>query len=205
MIIVNTGGTLDCYWDIEDRTEYKNEYIEGQIISRISTPSRHIKVVQNLAMALRKREEDKSWRMLYSFRTKVEMTHAYVWPDVTVFQMPGRTEVRQPHGDETLLDPILIIEVFSPMTEGLDRGTKWAHYRTIPSLREYVLVAQDKVGVERFVRQKDEWLYTAIDQWDGVLELASLGVAVPVREIYDAVTLPVERTSMLIPPVDLMR
>jgi len=100
---------------------------------------------------------------------------------------------------------LLIIEVFSPMTEGRDRGTKWAHYRTIPSLREYVLVAQDKVGVERFVRQGDEWLYSAIDQRDGVLEFASLGVTVPVREIYDAVHLTVERTAMLIPPVDLMR
>jgi hypothetical protein len=51
MIIVNTCGSLDCYWAVEDRTEYKNEYIEGQIISRIGTPLRHIKVAQNLAMA----------------------------------------------------------------------------------------------------------------------------------------------------------
>lgn len=104
-----------------------------------------------------------------------------------------------------MLDPILIIEVFSPLTEGLDRGTKWAHYRTIPSLRVYVLVAQDKVSVERYVRQGDVWLYSAVDRWDGVLELSSIGVAVPVREIYDRVKLPVERTAMLIPPVDLPR
>jgi Uma2 family endonuclease len=205
MIIVNTGGSLDRYWDVEDRTEYKNEYIEGQIISRIATPLRHIKVAQNLAMALHEREEADRWRMLYGLRTKVELTNAYVWPDVTVYEVPGRTEVRQPHGDETLLDPILIIEVFSPLTESLDRGTKWAHYRTIPSLREYVLVAQDKVSVERFVREGDVWRYSAVDQLDGVLELSSIGATVAVREIYDRVKLPTERTSMLIPPVDLLR
>lgn len=205
MIIVNPGGSLDGYWEVEDRTEYKNEYIDGQIISRISTPLRHVEVAQNLAMALHGREDGRSWRMLYGLRTKVEPTNAYVWPDVTVFQMPGRVETRQPHGDETLLDPVLIIEVFSPLTESLDRGAKWAHYRTMESLQEYVLVAQDKVGVERYVRHGDAWLYSAIDHWDGVLELSSVGVTVPIREIYDGVELPAERTSMLIPPVDLLR
>jgi hypothetical protein len=66
-------------------------------------------------------------------------------------------------------------------------------------------VAQDKVSVERFVRQGDVWLYSAVDRLDGVLELSSIGATVRVREIYDRVKLPSERTSMLIPPVDLLR
>jgi Uma2 family endonuclease len=204
MIIVNTGGSLECYWAIEDRTEYKNEYIDGQIISRIGTAVRHMRAAQNLAMDLWGRD-DVPWRVLTGLRMKVEQTGAYVWPDVMVYEKPGRFEVRRPHDDEMLLDPVLIVEVYSPLTEALDRGTKWAHYRTIPSLREYVLISQDEVNIERYVRDGDRWLYSTISDLDGVLHLASIGCEVPVCEVYDDVELPGERVAMLIPPRDLPR
>lgn len=189
---------------VEDRTEYKNEYIDGQIISRVGTALRHMRAAMNLAMYLWARE-DVPWHVLTGLRMKVEQTGAYVWPDVTVYENPGRFEVRRPHDDEILLDPVLIVEVCSPLTEALDRGTKWAHYRTIPSLREYVLISQDEVNVERYVRDGNRWLYSTISDPDGVLALASIGCEVPIREIYDDVELPTERVAMLIPPRDLPR
>jgi Uma2 family endonuclease len=205
MIIVNNGCSLEHYWDVEDRTEYKNEYIDGQIISRIGTCVRHVEIGQNLGMDLYTRSEHLGWCAFMGMRLKVEQTGAYVWPDVMVYDLPGRFEVRRPNDDESLIGPSILIEVFSPLTESLDRGTKWAHYRTIPSLREYVLVAQDKVSVERYVRQEDDWLYSAITDQGGTLRLDSIGYEIPVREIYDRVELPAERRSMLIPPVDLLR
>jgi Uma2 family endonuclease len=204
MIIVNTGGSLDWYWDVEDRTEYRNEYIDGQIVSRIGTSIRHVEIAQQLAMDLWSRE-DVPWHVLTGLRMKVEQTGAYVWPDVMVYEDPGRFEIRRPNDDEMLLDPVLIVEVYSPLTEALDRGTKWAHYRTIPSLREYVLIAQDEISVERYVRHGDDWLYSTVSDPDGVLHLASLSSDVPVRTIYDRVTLPDRRVAMLIPPRDLLR
>lgn len=204
MIIVNTGGSLDCYWNVEDRTEYKNEYIDGQIISRIGTSVRHVAIAQHLAMDLWRRK-DVPWHVLTSVRMKVEETGTYVWPDVMVYQKPGRFEVRRPHDDEMLLDPVLIVEVYSPLTEALDRGTKWAHYRTISSLREYVLIAQDEMNVERYVRHGDQWLYSTISDEDGVLHLTSLDCEVPLREIYEDADLPSKRAAMLIPPRDLLR
>lgn len=204
MIIVNTGSSLDWYWDVEDRTEYKNEYIDGQIISRIGTSVRHMRIAQNLAMDLWERE-NVPWHVLNGIRMKVEATGVYVWPDVMVYEAPGRFEERRPHDDEMLLDPILLFEVYSPLTEALDRGAKWAHYRTIPSFREYVLVAQDELSIERFVRHGDHWHYSTISDPHSVLHLTSLGCEMPVREIYDRVDLPTERTAMLIPPRDLLR
>lgn len=203
MIIVSTGGSLDCYWAVEERTEYKNEYIDGQIISRIATNLRHIQIAQHLAMDLWHRE-GVPWSILTSLRMKVEKTGAYVWPDIMVYQKPGRFEPRGTD-DELLLDPILLVEVYSPLTEALDRGAKWKHYRTIGSLREYVLISQDEVSVERFVLREDGWMYSEITDPDGVLHLESIGCSVPVREIYDDVELPDERVAMLIPPRDLMR
>lgn len=204
MIIVNTGSSLDCYWNVEDRTEYKNEYIDGQIISRIGTSVRHMRIAHNLATDLWD-HDDVPWHVLSGIRMKVEQTGAYVWPDVMVYEKPGRFEVRRPHDDEMLLDPVLLAEVYSPLTEALDRGAKWAHYRTLPSLREYVLIAQDEVSIERYVRDGDRWQYSATSDLDGVLHLTSLGCEVPVRAIYDDVELPAERVAMLIPPRDLLR
>lgn len=204
MIIVNTGGSIDCYWNVEDRTEYKNEYIDGQIISRVGTAVRHMRTAQNLAMHLWGRD-DVPWHVLTGLRMKVEQTGAYVWPDVMVYEEPGRFEVRRSRDDEMLLDPVLLVEVYSPLTEALDRGTKWAHYRTIPSLREYVLIAQDEVNIERYVRDGNQWLYSTISDRDGTLQLVSLDCEVPVSEIYDDVELPTERMAMLIPPRDLLR
>lgn len=204
MIIVNTGGSLGCYWDVEDRTEYKNEYIDGQIISRIGTALRHVEIAQHLAMNLWHRKGVR-WRVLTSLRMKVEHTGAYVWPDIMVFEEPGRFEPRRPGDDESLLDPILIVEVFSPLTEALDRGAKWRHYRTIPTLREYVLISQDEMSVEQFVRQEDNWMYSELSNVEGVLHLGSIGCEIPIREIYDGVELPAQRVAMLIPPRDLPR
>jgi hypothetical protein len=55
-----------------------------------------------------------------------------------------------------------------PLTEALDRGTRWAHYRTIPSLREYVLISQDEVSIKRYVRDGDRWVYSTISDPDGI-------------------------------------
>lgn len=205
MIIVNEGCSIEHYWAVEDRTEYRNEFIEGQILSRIGTSLRHGKLVQNLAIGLRNREAGGDWSVLMGLRVKVEGTGAYVWPDVTAYEEPGRFEARRPGDDESLLDPVLVIEVFSPQTEGLDRGTKWAHYQTIPSLREYVLVSQNKVSVEQFVRREGGWAYSSTSDLNASLRLGSIGCAMPLREIYGEVKLPRERAAMLIPPVDLLR
>jgi Uma2 family endonuclease len=120
---------------------------------------------------------------------------------VCAFEGEGKFEVHQPGEDESLLNPVLIAEVFSPDTELLDRGAKFAHYRSIPSLREYVLISQSRVGVERFARRGDTWRYAVNTEIDGVLPFESLGCSIPIREIYRGVAVPSQRTSMLIPPV----
>lgn len=204
MIIVNEGCSIDRYWDLEDRTEYRNEYIEGQVISQIGMGLRHGKIVQNLLIGLMNRQADQNWQVLFAFRTKVERTGAYVWPDIVVFEDSSRFEPRRP-GDESLLDPVVLVEVVIPLTAALDRGTKWAHYQSIPSLREYVFVAEDKTRVERFVKRDDVWLYQSITDPNAVLTFTSLGCAIPLHEIYRRVKWPTQRESMLIPPVDLMR
>lgn len=76
MHIVNSGGSLRSYWALEDQTDYKNEYIEGQIVSRMDTCSRHSEIVQNIGVELRHRERERGWSMLLGIRVKIQTSGA---------------------------------------------------------------------------------------------------------------------------------
>jgi len=90
---------------------------------------------------------------------------------------------------------MVIVEVLSPTTELYDRGAKFGHYRRLDSLKEYVLVAQNRVLVERFTRQGDDWLLSALNDLDDTLRLVSIDCSVPLREIYARVDFSEEETS----------
>ncbi|HST57893.1 MAG TPA: hypothetical protein VLK84_04325, partial [Longimicrobium sp.] len=79
-------------------------------------------------------------------------------------------------------------------TKAYDRGEKFLHYRRIEPLQEYVLVAQDRVLVERFVRAGEFWTLSTISDVDASLELTSVGCEIPLREIYENVGLPIPGT-----------
>src|SRR4029078_13634738 len=114
------------------------------------------------------------------------MIRCYTYPDVVA--VCG--EPRFQDGElDTLLNPTLIVEVLSPSTEAYDRGRKFAHYRRLASLREYVLVAQDRILVERVTRRGDEWLLTDFRSVEDVLAIESVGVRIPLGEIYARVDL----------------
>ena len=91
---------------------------------------------------------------------------------------------------DTLLNPIVVVEVLSPSTEAYDRGEKFAHYRQLTSLQEYVLVSQDQIRVDHYRRQERLWIFTDIEKHDEILQLPSLQCEVPLQEIYERVTFP---------------
>lgn len=81
---------------------------------------------------------------------------------------------------------MLIVEVLSPSTADHDRGSKFAHYRAIPSLRDYVLVAQDEVRVEHFAAEADgTWRFSETRDPAAVIDLPAVGCSLPVGEIYE--------------------
>lgn len=108
----------------------------------------------------------------------------YAYPDVTV--VCGEPAFEDNEFD-VLLNPTLIVEVLSDSTEGYDRGLKSARYRRRASLREYVLVAQDRVSVERYSRQGEQWLLTEATALNDVMDLPSIGCALALQDIYDRV------------------
>lgn len=100
----------------------------------------------------------------------------------------GSPEFLDDEKRDTLLNPTLIVEVLSESTEKYDRTTKLKHYRRVPSLREYVMVSQDHVLVDRYARQENgPWVYAGYDDLGDALDLESVSVVIPVASIYRGV------------------
>jgi len=119
-------------------------------------------------------------------RVKVSATGLYTYPDVTI--VCGKPEFDDEHHD-TLLNPTVLVEVLSESTEAYDRGTKSRHYRKLASLKEYLLIAQDRPHVERYVRQPDGgWLLRDVAELDQSVAFDSIPVVLPMAEIYRQVT-----------------
>jgi Uma2 family endonuclease len=173
------------YLALERGAEWKSEYINGVIVAMARATREHILITGNCAGELRALLKGRPCETYAAdMRVKVSATGLYTYPDVVV--ACGELQFEDARQD-TLLNPTLIIEVLSESTEAYDRGAKFGHYRRVESLQEYILVAQDRVSVERFVRQGDDWLLTVIEDIGGTVGLASIGCDVALREIYDRI------------------
>ena len=108
-------------------------------------------------------------------------TVSYYYPDVIVVCGEPRFE---DDTFDTLLNPILVIEVLSPSTAAFDRGEKFEHYKQIASLQEYILVSQNNVRVEHYRRQGSQWIHNTFEHLEDMLPLASIKCTLPLRAIY---------------------
>lgn len=181
--------TPEEYLAAERQAEYKSEYFAGEMFAMVGASRAHNLISANIAGELRQQLKGKPCEVYVSdMRVRVPATGLYTYPDVVVVCGEPRFE------DElvdTLLNPILLVEVLSDSTESYDRGKKAGNYRTIASLAEYLLIAQHDYQVEQYVKQADgRWLLADIRSLKSAVELASVPCVLPVREIYDRINLP---------------
>ncbi|MCE7872235.1 Uma2 family endonuclease [bacterium CPR1] len=178
--------TPEEYLQLEETSTCRNEYIGGEIFSMTGGSLDHNRLVGNLFAALKQALRGGPCEVFSSdVRLLVERFTLFTYPDLVVVCGPPRLMADRP---DTLTDARVIVEVLSPSTESYDRSEKFRMYRALPSLEEYVLVAQDAVRVERHHRQASgDWLWTELTQREDRLELLSLALAVGVNEIYESV------------------
>jgi Uma2 family endonuclease len=183
--------TPEEYLALERNAEFKSEYIDGRIIAMTPGAARpHILVVSALVREIDPRTLDRSCEVYSNdMRVKVSASGDYVYPDVVVACDPQFED----EAFDTLLNPVLIIEVLSDSTERHDRGVKFSLYRRIESLQEYVLLSQKEMLAERYVRRGDFWQFSSIDGLDAALELASIDVQIPLERIYSQALTPTRR------------
>jgi Uma2 family endonuclease len=177
--------TVEQYLTLERQSETRSEYLNGEVFAMTGASRKHNLLVANILAGVHAQLRGRSCEAYSSdMRVGIPGTGLYTYPDVVV--ACGQPQFEDGELD-TLLNPTLIVEVLSESTEDYGRGTKFAHYRTIPSLAEYVLVAQDKVHVEHFVRQAEGWLLTETDDLAATLDLPSLGCTLALADIYERV------------------
>ncbi len=181
------------YLELEHRAEFKSEYYDGQIYAMAGTSLRHNSIAVNLLVELFSQLRGQPCRpYLSDVRLKTRASDAYMYPDIMVICGPPQLA---PNEFDTVLNPTVIIEVLSPSTESWDRGGKFARYRPIESLTDYVLVSQDEVLVEHYTRQGEQWLLTASSRPADSLVIDSIGCSVPLADIYARVTFDPDQTS----------
>jgi Uma2 family endonuclease len=179
--------TPEEYLAIERGAPFRSEYRDGQIFAMVGTTARHARIVLNLASELHTGFGDGPCSAFVSdLRVRIERANQYVYPDVVALCDEPRFEDGVL---DTLMNPALVVEVLSESTEAYDRGEKFAAYRRIETLREFVLVSQHRVSVERYRRAGDLWTLTPFDTMDDVLELDSIGRGIPLSRIYHRVDL----------------
>lgn len=178
--------TYDEYLALEARSDTKHEYVDGVVVAMAGGTLEHARLAAEVVHLLRGSLEGRPCRIFGSdARVRVVETNRSTYPDVVV--VCGEV-ARAPDDREAITNPVVLVEILSETTERSDRGEKFAHFRRLASLREYVLVSPDLQTVEVFRRTDAGWLFAEADR-RGELRLESIDVTIAVESLFrDALT-----------------
>jgi Uma2 family endonuclease len=166
----------------EQAETIRHEYVAGEVFAMAGASKRHGTLAGNAFITLRQHLRGKPCGVwMADMKLRVKADSAYYYPDVVATCDP--TDLSPDAPKDFLEAPKLVVEVLSDSTEAVDRREKLLSYRRLPSLDEYVLIDQNKVWVEVFRRTPAGWTQD-IYQADEVVQLTSVGLAVPMVELY---------------------
>jgi Uma2 family endonuclease len=170
------------YLALEETSEFRHEYRNGQIVPRSANTVSHNQIVGNLAIHLDRNLGETASVFTIDLRLWIPQTRTHTYPDVmTIVDGLQMLDNRI----DTVTNPNLIIEVLSDSTKDYDRGEKFRAYRSIPSFQEYLLVDQYSIHVEHFAKNdQGQWVLTDYDDRAEVINLMSIGCALPLEIIY---------------------
>lgn len=181
--------TEDEYLEFERTSVGRWEYVDGEIRAMSGGTADHSTIALNIGAMLRAAVLFKGCRV-FGWDMKVHTNSSTnTFPDVSVVCGPlvfhrGRKDI--------LTNPILIVEVLSSSTEAYDRGEKFLHYQTIPSLTDYLLVSQDEARVLLYTRAGDRWQPREVTGRDGEIYLPSVEMTLALSDVYALIDLPAD-------------
>jgi Uma2 family endonuclease len=173
------------YLEGEKVSQIKHEYIDGQVYAMAGASDAHVTISLNLSMLLRNHVRGSGCRVyMADMKAQIQAINRYFYPDVMV-----TCDARDKEFDYFKCYPKLIVEVLSDTTEGFDRGKKFADYRKLESLQEYVLISQDIMSIECFRRNPEgRWELYPYNKGQEV-HLASVDFRCDIAAIYEDVVL----------------
>ena len=183
-LAIQTAFDVEAYLAWEERQVEKHEYIAGEVFAMVGARREHVVVSGNLYAAFKQRLRGGPCQAYVAdLKLRVEAADAFFYPDVVVSCDP-----RDHAASQFIAHPTLIVEVLSESIAAFDRGNKFAAYRTLPSLREYVLVDIEARRLETFRRTpENDWLFHESLAGCGECFFPALNVSIPFEEIFENV------------------
>jgi Uma2 family endonuclease len=171
--------SVENYLELEQRGEVRHEYVNGATYAMVGGTARHNQIALTISSALCSHLNDKPCTVFMS-DMKVRVDNVFYYPDVMV--------VCSPVNPESLYqtEPVLLVEVLSSSTQSKDRLEKLVAYQSIPTVKEYALVSQDKVSVDIYRRKGDSWELESLSYGDTV-NFASIDLTIGAEAIYEQV------------------
>ncbi len=181
-IAARTYLTPEEYIAAERKATLKSEYLSGEIVAMSGASDTHNLITMNTSNALYNQLADRGCRIYASaMRVGISTSVSYFYPNIAVTCDKPRFE---DDVFDTLINPQVIIEVLSDSTANYDRGEKFIRYRQLESLQEYILISQDQVQVDHYLRQDKQWVLSEFSTLEDILPLTSIEAELPLRQIY---------------------
>jgi Uma2 family endonuclease len=184
---LNDFITPERYLEVERGAEFKSEYINGQMYAMAGGSEDHSAIAVNVASELRAALRSSGCRVFNrDLKVYTPESDSFTYPDVSVFcgEVKHRDSTR-----DVALNPILLVEVLSSSTSDYDRGTKFAHYRSIPSFREYLIIQQTPRLIEQWALVDGRWtLVKEYKDMAATVQLISVKGSFAVAEVFDGIT-----------------
>jgi Uma2 family endonuclease len=180
--------TVGEYLAMERGADYKSEYFDGEIFAMAGASRKHNLIALNVGGDLNEQLRERDCEVYVSdMRVRVLATNLLTYPNVVA--VCGAPQFHDEESD-TLLNPNVIVEVLSKSTKNFDRNEKFEHYRTIESFGEYLLISQDKIYIEQYIRQPNgDWLLKVFHHLQDVLHLSSVNCDLSITNIYNKVNI----------------
>ena len=181
-----THVTPEEYLAAERLSETRSEYLDGGVFPMTGATANHSMIVLNVGTELNVQLRGRGCKAyVIDMKVRLPGSNKFFYPDAVV--VSGELQYHDDRKD-IITNPDLVVEVLSPSTESFDRGAKFEAYRTIESLKEYLLVAQDRPFIEQFIRNEaGKWEYASAIGLESSLALPSIGCTLNLGAVYDKV------------------
>ena len=178
--------TPEEYIELEEKSEFKNEYIHGEIIPMTGGTTNHNEIALNFCTNFKFNMRGKNYKIyMGDVKLWIERYQIYTYPDIMVIQ---GEPTYQGTGTTQVTNPLMIVEVLSKSTINYDRTDKFRFYRSLPELKEYIMINQYEYFIEQFAKNAEgQWVLTEYESVNDILSLKSIDFQIPFSDIYEGV------------------
>ena len=178
--------TPEEYIELEEKSEFKNEYIHGEIIPMTGGTTNHNEIALNFCTNFKFNMRGKNYRIyMGDVKLWLQRYQIYTYPDIMVIQ--GEPKY-QGTGTTQVTNPLIIVEVLSKSTINYDQTDKFRFYRSLPELKEYIMINQYEYFIEQFAKNVEgQWVLTEYESFNDILSLKSIDFQIPFNDIYEGI------------------